>query len=303
MTVVAATFLVTIIGLTGLLLLFCVLFYSRDIIGLEERNYTGRLFRSSWRGENVWLWRVLTRLLRHSTVYVDDTSPRVGPLIYACHPHGMLAIGASLAVMRGAFDRPGTRTVLVVHGIFWWIPIVRDLMLALGCIDRSWQSIENALANGFSVAILPGGIYEMGPPATERPEVLPLIRRIYHCGFAPPLVPVFLANEETNCWIWHGEPNFLRRLRAYGQRTIGLSVGAPFLPRFWAWPPLVTHVGSVIVTQDLIDPKSGPRVLQTRCDDAIEAMQTAYERQNPPKHLHTIRPYIRSTPDHKTKKV
>jgi len=238
--------LVLFVAAVGVLLV--VLFaagvaYGRLYWSGEERAYSGRWLQRTWRGARG--WRLLKALLRYQSPAPPPPAilSDAAPVLYACQPHGMLALSAALAVFSGDLDTPaGPRTVLVVHDWYWWVPGLRELALALGCIDRRWESIAHALAAGLSVAVLPGGVFEMGPPAVPPPPLLGLVRRAHAHGRAP-LVPVVLRGEADACWVWHGEPAALRRLRAWTLTHWGVGVGALFVPRVWAWPVLAPLVG------------------------------------------------------------
>ncbi len=225
----------------------------------EERNYTGRLLQQSWRGASF--WTLARRLCKHTAHFAADQPP--DPLFYVCQPHGILALSAVLAFLSGAADRPGRRVLLVVHDWYFRfqiprplrslllgcgvpskyldnipMPGLRNLMLALGCIDKSRASIENALCHGFSVAVLPGGVFEMGPPLVDVHRPFGILR-IAH-DYRVPVVRVFMQDEERVCWIWESEPWWNKVLRRWTLGWLGLGALVPFCPRVWAWPVLRT---------------------------------------------------------------
>ena len=217
--------------------------YGRWYWSGEERKWSGAWLQRGWRGGRAWPW--IKWLLRYEAT---ATGIPWRPSILACQPHGMFALSAAVAVFSGDFDdnkEAEARTVLVVHDWYWWVPGLRELMLMLGCIDKRWSSIQHALEQGYHVAVLPGGVFEMGPPAVPPPPMLGIVRRAHAWGRAP-LVPVFLHGEQDVCWVWHTEPQWLRRLRAWTLKTWGVGVGALCVPRVWAWPRLKPLVGPAL---------------------------------------------------------
>lgn len=235
--------------------------YGRRYHSRCECRATDGVFRPSWR--TVRLWPLLKTLLRYRDPVMPSSRP-VGPVIYSCQPHGELALSAALAVFSGDLDRPGTRTLLVLHDWFWWIPGLRDLMLALGCIEKSWTSIEEALARGYSVAVLPGGVFEMGPPTLPPRPVFGIVQKVYdHRAYKVSLVPVALDGESQNCWIWHGEPSYMKRMRAYSQTNLRLPFPNILLPKVWNWPVHQPRVLAALNANDF---------------SSAESMQQAYTR-------------------------
>jgi Diacylglycerol acyltransferase len=253
---IGLTTAVVFVGLIGVLTV--ILFAAGVLYGKwwwsgEERAYSGAWFQASWRCGRVWSW--LKVLLRYQTptppAHIREAvSP--SPVVFSCQPHGMLAVSAALAVFSGDLDI-GRPTVLVVHSWYWWVPGLRELMLSLGCIDRRWTSIKHALEAGYNVALLPGGVFEMGPPAVPPPPVLRIMQHLHAYGKAL-LVPVTLQGEDATCWVWHTEPKRLTRLRAASLKRCHVGVGAVFVPRFWAWPTLQPIIGPPIDPTDCPTP-------------------------------------------------
>ncbi len=235
--------------------------YGKFFWAREEYAYAGRLLQTGWRGRANRFWRAVKYVLRYEAPALPSNLPP-GPVVFAAQPHGVLAVSAAIAVFSGDLDRPGSRTVLVLHGWYWWVWGVRDLVLALGAIDREWSSIENAVANGFSVAILPGGVFEMGPPTVPPPDVFGVVREIKEKLDLLPLVPLVLRGEDDVCWVWHGEPRLFARVRAWFLKKVRAPVLVIFCPRVWAWPRLAPQVGKAIDARNYV---------------TVAAFQKAYE--------------------------
>jgi hypothetical protein len=211
-------------------------------------------------------------------------------VLYVAQPHGMMALSAALTFLSGAADRPGHKPVLlVVHDFYfrwpllppplvrwlgwdrdrWTVPAVglRNLMLALGCIDRRPESIGWALQQEFDVAVLPGGVLEMGPPLFPVPRPLPILRRAYAHWDTTPIVPVQLRGEEDVCWVWHNEWRIIRLVRKLSYQLLGLFLFQPLVPRLHAW----------ILGRIKLDTVCAPAALRPRDFESIDELQLAYE--------------------------
>jgi 1-acyl-sn-glycerol-3-phosphate acyltransferase len=168
-----------------------------------------------------------------------------GPLLFACRPHGVLVVSAWLTFLGGRLDLPGRRpTLLAVHSVIFALPGLRELALTLGCIDVSRESIERALAHGFSVAVLPGGVREMGPRILPLPDRPGLVSIAY--DYDVPLIPVFFKGEEELCWVWTWEPRPVGWLRGQFISWLRIPFPLPFCPRFWNLPTLHTSMGTAL---------------------------------------------------------
>jgi hypothetical protein len=232
------------------------MWYGKRYWSGEECDFKGRYLQSSWRrdlytGHEPLFWRCVKYLTKFvfDPKQVEYLKDQKDPVLYICQPHGIFALSAVLTFMSGAMDRPRRRVLVVIHGWYWWVPFVRDIMLALGCIDRHWTSIQNALANGYSVAIMPGAVIEMGPPLIPLPLVFPIVSRIHQAGL-PFIVPVYFEGEKEICWVWHNEPDFMKQFRRFAYKLIGWHGFLPFCPRLWNWPVLKPRFGHVLNPRD-----------------------------------------------------
>jgi len=179
-------------------------------------------------------------LLPHHTVKLPEAPLPPGPLLFACRPHGILVVSAWLTFLTGRLDarRPGPKpTLLAVHSILFKIPLLRELALALGCIDVGRESILAALSHGYRVAVLPGGVREMAG-MVENPGPTGLEKLAAEYGV--PLVQVHFGGEADLCWVWTGEPRWLKNLREWLIRKTRAPFPLFFVPRVWRWPRLET---------------------------------------------------------------
>ena len=238
----ALLFLVTFVGLVGVVasVVFCgTLCCARVIWADAPRDGLAGWFVPRSRQLRAVHW--LRRKLAHQLTLPPASLPP-GPVLYACRPHGVLATSACLTFLTGAADRRAHKpTLLAVHSAIFNVPVMREVALAFGCIDVSRDSIEAALCNGFSVAVLPGGVREMGAPLLPMPE-LPGVVKLAH-AYNVPLVPVHFGGEQELCWVWKNEPLLIRWMRLQTYAWIGLYFPLVFCPRVWNMPTLHTRMG------------------------------------------------------------
>lgn len=238
--------IVTLCGSTMVITHVLTLIYARTYYcNGHDTNYRRAYLSQLLRGSRPWQW--LREAFRHSIVTTPEydaiATKTPDPVIYACRPHGMLVVSAWLAFLSGAMDRPHRPVVVAVHSAVLSIPIVRELiLLPMGIIGASEESILNALSNGLSVAIMPGGVKEMGPPLFPVPDVSGAARLAQRYGIT--IVDVQFDGEEQLCWVWHGEWRIVKSIRRALYYATGLPFAIPFFPRFWNWPQaLVTRIG------------------------------------------------------------
>ena len=85
--------------------------------------------------------------------------PEEKPVLYCCHPHGMYATIWFLHFCSGStgFHR---KVKFAVHSFLLRIPVMAQVAELLGCIEASENDIVMALREGYSVALLVGGVKE-----------------------------------------------------------------------------------------------------------------------------------------------
>ena len=126
----------------------------------------------------------------------------------------------------------------------------RELFLAHGCIAVDADSILAALCRGESVAIIPGGVLEMGVPVKARARVPGIIKIAFEYDI--PLRAVHFGGEELLCWIWLGEWRWITVIRRFFFRHIGYPYPTAWWVRNWLRhrPKLVTQVSAPMLKKD-----------------------------------------------------
>ena len=77
--------------------------------------------------------------------------------VIAVHPHGLLCCGAVV----GIHFVPGSKTVLCVAPILFYVPVIGWCLRLLGCIPAHLHIMRETLRRGFSVVVVPGGVPEI----------------------------------------------------------------------------------------------------------------------------------------------
>lgn len=245
----AALFVVLIIWSTTVTVAFAIgLAYGR-----RYYDYDG----SERRGEHFWPrlrqcapWRGLRWCCRFAvSAEVAPLPLPTAPCLVSFRPHGILALTATLAVLAAAPDEPFARTRLAVHRILLSVPLLRDLLLALGCLEASEAAIAAALRRGDSVAILPGGVHEMASPPVRPPNACPGIVRLAH-AHGVPLIVVHCAGETDLCWVPEHSHPIMRRLRELTYTWLRYPFPTFALPRLWRRPRLHALIRRVLQPTD-----------------------------------------------------
>ncbi len=244
---------VDLVSVPVFLTFLVTLWYGKHYWRGQEKQYKPNYIWTGARGS--WFWRVLRKWLNHHVSYPKELVPS-GPVIYICRPHGVFAVSAWLTVLSGELDRDilvhDTRylhmkrhhVLLAVHSYWFLLPGIRELALALGFIDASRESILYALEQRFSVAVLPGGVKEMGPPLLPIPDEPGILRLAQERKV--PVVATYLRGEEDLFWVWHGEWRWIKAMRRVSYDWIGLFFPLIFCPRFWNWPKRLVTVMEMV---------------------------------------------------------
>lgn len=122
--------------------------------------------------------------------------PEGKPVLYCCHPHGMYATIWFLHFCSGStgFTR---KVKFAVHSFLLRIPVMAQVSELLGCIEATETDIVAALREGYSVALLVGGVKEQMYQIEGRRSLYLERNGFYHVakkGRAD-IVPVFCAAE------------------------------------------------------------------------------------------------------------
>lgn len=209
--------------------------FDSDIsIQLSPRAWQNAIRRASF-----WTWTLHRyfrfcvddpgRLLCRSSSR-NDEAPPPPHILMAIHPHGLFAVSALLGCILPPADvyAPGGAECLpttFVHPIFFWVPLVRELFLLLGCrpatrgemgarlLQRRPQG--TTLPPPISV-IVPGGIKELIHPdmytaqyheATAAPaQNWGFLTLAYRTGAH--VVPCYCAAEARLFTIWGATPEW-----------------------------------------------------------------------------------------------
>ena len=121
----------------------------------------------------------------------------------AVHPHGVMTWNHVLF----ATDSVGFLSAAVVGprrdlaaSVLFRIPLLRDLLLALGCVDAGLRTCHRALKAGLSLQLYVGGEREQLLSATARESVVVAASRRgfvrLACEYDVPIVPVYVFGED-----------------------------------------------------------------------------------------------------------
>ena len=143
-------------------------------------------------------FRLIMRKRMMSMLPVHGSFPPVDkPVLYCCHPHGMYATIWFLHFCSGStgFTR---KVKFAVHSFLLRIPIMAQVSELLGCIEATETDIILALREGYSVALLVGGVKEQMLQIEQKQRRLYLERKgflhVAKKGRAD-IVPVFCPGE------------------------------------------------------------------------------------------------------------
>ncbi|KAJ2996938.1 Diacylglycerol O-acyltransferase 2 [Globomyces sp. JEL0801] len=158
--------------------------------------------------------------------------------IFGYHPHGVIVLGAFVNFGTDANDVsrlfPGVHIRLLTLGMNFHVPILHDILLALGVCSVSRNSMENVLNKGpgHSVILVPGGAQETinAHPGTNDLFIknrLGFIKLALRNG--APLVPVFGFGDND---LWNQVPNppgsTLRKVQETVKKAISVVPPAIF---------------------------------------------------------------------------
>jgi 1-acyl-sn-glycerol-3-phosphate acyltransferase len=127
---------------------------------------------------------------------VGSFPPEDKPVLYCCHPHGMYATIWFLHFCSGStgFTR---KVKFAVHSFLLRIPVMAQVAELLGCIEATENDIVMALREGYSVALLVGGVKEQMYQIEGKRSLFLERNGFYHVakkGRAD-IVPVYCAAE------------------------------------------------------------------------------------------------------------
>jgi 1-acyl-sn-glycerol-3-phosphate acyltransferase len=210
--------------------------------------------------------------------------------IFAMHPHGPFPLSASLLMPQLARFGSGLLEDIFANLRFaaasavFWLWLVRDMYLWLGCIEASRSVLTRALTSGLSVAILPGGEHEqllVCPDDSPFEDVVAPRDGLFHLAITTgtPVVPVFSFGERRS----YTSSSFLldSRLRWVRRHRVGIpwAWGAhwwfPFVPR--PGVPITIVVGPAIPVRPVTPDAAGRTILDdSELDARVEDLRRTY---------------------------
>jgi hypothetical protein len=170
----------------------------------------------------------------------SESPPPRRPHLYACHPHGLSALTAVFGVVMYGTEPmlPDPDNVrIAVADILFTIPIIREWVLACGCISASAEAIAHQLLRQRDVFLTPGGMLEQAMAEYGKSEII--WTRTGFCTLAfhysALLVPVYAIGENSA----YSVLNVFPRFRIGNYRRFGYAFPWAFLGPF---PARITPV-------------------------------------------------------------
>ena len=209
-----------------------------------------------WRDETVvcgnhWLRKRVARIPWHEWFPCNTIPIPNKPHVVCVHPHGVLCCGA----LAGIHFVPGNRTIFCVAPALFFIPVFGWCIRLLGCIPARRDIMAQALRQGYSVLVVPGGVPEMVLAERGQDNLLFLKQRFGFVKLAMqhrvPLLPIFVRGETAlfRMWKW---PWLAPRVRLSWSLNIPLTLPL-FGGHYGTWIPqrkaLTLFVGQVVVTK------------------------------------------------------
>ena len=151
--------------------------------------------------------------------------------IVAVHPHGVLCCGA----VAGIHLVPGSKTMLCVAPILFYVPVIGWLLRALACIPATKHIMQTALRSGHSLLVVPGGVPEIVLAETGDDH-----RRFARHGILRlgPQVPVHVVFVSGECSTFHMLQGPLLDLRVWLSWRLNVPIVMPILCGFYGtWLP------------------------------------------------------------------
>lgn len=172
---------------------------------------------------------------------------RKGQYLFLMMPHGLYPFSGACATISGMVETfQGMR--MAAADVAFRIPVIRHLMHWIGSVPANKAAMADAIRQGSSVCVFPGGISEMVSTdgASER-LVLRSRKGVIQLALEHglPVVPVYVFGQ-TTLWNQIPLPSWVRTLSRWLQVSIILPYGrfGTFIPRKI---PLLFCVGEPIV--------------------------------------------------------
>ena len=205
------------------------------------------------------------------------------------HPHGPFPVSASLLMPQLARFGAALGNDIFCNVRFaaasavFWLPLVRDMYLWLGCIEASRKVLAQALDNGLSVAILPGGEQEqllVCPDESSFEDVVVPRDGLFRLAIASgtPILPIFSFGErrtyKASSFLLATRLRWVRKYRVGIPCAWGSHVWFPFVPKR---QPITIVVGPAIPVEQVQQDQRGPSVMEdVQVDARVEALRAVY---------------------------
>lgn len=208
-----------------------------------------------------------------------------GPVLFVAHPHGLFSMAPFIHWAAEVTSWPGTQKVhIAIHSIFFKIPLVRELCEHFGAIEATDEEIRDILKKGESVALLTGGIQEIGATSPGRMQIYLKKRK----GFARiakelrvPIVPVLTFGENELFPPMQGF--WTDWIQKYLRSWFGISIPVPTVESTMNWFRLLqgpleskveTWIGKTIASDD-------KKSVETIRKHVIDAFKDLYKQGKP----------------------
>ncbi|CAK4677786.1 hypothetical protein AeMF1_001047 [Aphanomyces euteiches] len=218
----------------ALLVLYLPVYFNKAHLKLTagEGSMSWDAFRTSS------LWKMLcsymgVELIREAEL---DSAKQY---VFGYHPHGILIL-SRVSTYAGNFEKlfPGIDSRTLAATPMFYVPMSRELSLALTAVDASRKNAERILQKKFSVIVYPGGskeIFLTDPNSKETTLVLNdrlgFIKLAVRHGAE--LVPTFVFGEKWMYNIW----NPPQSVRSFFLKTLKVPL-LLFWGRCFTWLPL-----------------------------------------------------------------
>eukprot|EP00928_Gymnodinium_smaydae_P003716 TRINITY_DN11314_c0_g1_i1.p1 TRINITY_DN11314_c0_g1~~TRINITY_DN11314_c0_g1_i1.p1 ORF type:complete len:435 (-),score=74.70 TRINITY_DN11314_c0_g1_i1:222-1415(-) len=236
---VMATIMLSQIGLTSLGLLAVVsrLFgVKRSVAAYVLYMVRSKFSKTQSTGGRPWIsfkqaafWNWHARYFSASLVRTAEVPAQEKPYVFACHPHGVLALAMppNFASDGSHFSKqfPGIDLRVAVANLPLYLPVARQIALWSGCISADKNAIEYSLKHGQSVAIVVGGPDEALLAGTGKMRLvlkdrLGFVKTAVQTG--ADLVPILTYGE--NEAFRQLFPTFIKRMQVHIVKNVGISL-------------------------------------------------------------------------------
>lgn len=210
-----------------------------------------------------------------------DAELKDGLYLFAVHPHGLWSSAVWCNLIPDSVGSGLPRRRVCTLDMNFKVPLLRDVLFAMGLIGSSSKSIRKSLNAGVSVMLVVGGGREA---MLTRPGTMELVLQSRK-GFVKialetgaHLVPV-LGFGETSCYTRAAGSSFWDPLNRFLLRTLGMSLPmlqgycGTFLPHP---TPLVTVVGQPLMVSKTPNPKQ--ELIDKTHMEYCEALKALYDK-------------------------